>query len=238
MRILGKALTFLALLAAFAFPAPRAEAFERTTELHLKIMGQREAAPPELFQGSVFFTQKPKYPVRYIGIAFAHENYREVHLFERNQKGLLFYVLPLPEGLRNVDYRIIIDGLWTTDSTNALKERDVSGVAVSRFEVPAAVAEPKLKSPTYEAKTRTAEFNVRTEPGKTISVVGSFNGWDPYMHNLDEVAPGLYTLSLKILPGTYYYYFLIDGLRKTDPLNHQIGADADGNEVSVFRALH
>ena len=81
-----------------------------------------------------------------------------------------------------------------------------------------------------------AAFNVKTAPGKTIFVVGSFNGWDPYMHSLEEVAPGLYSLSMKILPGTYYYYYLIDGVRKTDAVNRELGADADGNAVSVFRA--
>ncbi len=215
---------------------PSAPAFESTTELHLKIMGTREAAPPHVFEGAIFFTQKPSYPVRYIGIAFAHENFREVHLFQRNQKGVLFYVYPIPEGLKHVDYRIVIDGLWTTDSTNRLKVRDLDGIAVSRFEIPPAVAEAKLKSPIYETKTRTAEFNMKTVPGRTVFVAGTFNGWDPYMHRLEEVKPGLYSISLRILPGTHYYYYVVDGMRKTDPLNRELGADSDGNEVSVLHA--
>jgi len=225
----------LSLLFALA-EAPCASAFESTTELHLKIMGTKDAAPPHVFEEAVFFTQKPSYPVRYIGIAFSHEDFRKVHLFERNQKGVLFHVYPIPEGLKHLDYRIIIDGLWTTDSTNPLKVRDLDGIAVSRFEIPPALAEPKLNSPNYEPKTRTAEFNMKAGPGRTVFVTGTFNGWDPYMHRLEEVKPGLYSISLKILPGIHYYYYVVDGMRKTDPLNRELGADSDGNEVSVLHA--
>ena len=61
---LGKAFPLLFVLSLFA---AHAEAFERTTELHLKIMGQRDEAPPHLYEGAVFFSQKPKHPVRFIG---------------------------------------------------------------------------------------------------------------------------------------------------------------------------
>jgi len=169
-------------------------------------------------------------------LSYMSEDFREIHLFERNQKGVLFYVYPIPEGLKHIEYRIIIDGLWTTDSTNPLKLRDLDGIAVSRFEIPPAVAEPRLKSPVYETKNRTAEFNLKAASGATVFVAGSFNGWDPYMHRLEEVKPGLYSTSFKILPGTHYYYYLIDGRRKTDPLNRELGADLDGNEVSVLHA--
>jgi hypothetical protein len=198
-------------------------------------MGTRSATAPQIFEGSIFFTQKPTRPVRYVGIAFAHENFREIHLFQRNEKGVLFFLYPVPEKIHAVDYRIIIDGLWTTDPVNPLKFRDAAGIAISRFELPPSVREERIKSPLVNPSTGTVEFNVKAPEGRSIFLAGSFNGWDPYMHRFDEVRPGLYTLRMRILPGIYQYYFFSEGNRILDPLNPERGADYEGYSVSILR---
>lgn len=226
---------FIGILLLFPMSLP---AFEATTELHLKIMGTRDAAPPHLFEGSVFFTHKPIHPVRYVGIAFAHENFRDIHLFRRNEKGVLFFVYPVPEGLHSLDYRLVVDGLWTTDPTNPLRYRDAAGVSLSRFEVPPETPKAVIKSPVVNRRAGTVEFNLKAPAGKSIFLAGNWNGWDPFMHRFREVEPGLYTFSLRLLPGTYQYYFFSEGNRATDSLNPQRGVDAEGYEVSILRVTN
>jgi 1,4-alpha-glucan branching enzyme len=203
------------------------------TRQHIKIVETIEASAPHIFDDTIFFSYKPKESVRYVGIAFAHENFREIHIFQRNEKGVLFYFYPLPEGIRGVDYRFVIDGLWTTDPANPQRMRSNSGLFLSRYEFPESAAVVRPKSP-FPRDDGTVEFNLEAPPGKAIYLSGSFNGWDPYMYRLAEVRPGLYSLNLRLLPGTYYYIFRGDGKKYLDPLNPNRGHDPEGYEISVL----
>jgi hypothetical protein len=203
------------------------------TRQHVKIVETTEASAPEIMEDTVFFSCKPKEAVRYVGAAFAHEEFGEIHLFERNEHGVLFLFYPIPEGLHSLDYRLIIDGLWTTDSKNPLKIRGVEGFFLSRFELPVSTAQLRTKSPVVRADG-SVEFNLEAPSGKEIYLSGSFNGWDPYMYRLAEVRPGLYSVILRLLPGTYYYIFNAEGRKRLDPLNPHRGQDSEGYEISVL----
>ncbi|MDR2589063.1 MAG: hypothetical protein LBC67_06510 [Spirochaetales bacterium] len=202
------------------------------TRQHIKVMEAVSASAPELIEDMVYFSYNPAAPVRYVAVVFAHENFQQPHVFKRNDHGILFFFYPAPTGLRSLDYRFIVDGLWTTDPANPLKVRDDSGLSLSRYELPQKLAETPLRSPARRTDGMT-EFNVTAPSGKIIYLSGSFNGWDPYMYRLDEVKPGLYSFSLRLLPGTYYYIFHTEGKKRTDPLNPNKGYDTEGYEFSV-----
>jgi hypothetical protein len=203
------------------------------TRRHVKIVETAEASAPEIMDDTIFFSCKPGESVRYVGIAFAHEEFREIHIFERNEHGLLFFFYPIPEGLHGLDYRFVIDGLWTTDPKNPLKIRGAEGLSLSRLDLPAGVVRPQTRSPRIR-KDGQVEFNLEALPGRDVYLSGSFNGWDPYMYRLREVRPGLYSLTLRLLPGTYYYMFNAEGRKYLDPLNPNRGQDSEGYEISVF----
>ncbi|MDR1931731.1 MAG: glycogen-binding domain-containing protein [Spirochaetales bacterium] len=203
------------------------------TRAHIKIVETTEASAPEIIEDTIFFSCKPRETVRYIGIAFAHEQFREIHLFSRNEHGVLFYFYPIPEGVRALDYRLVIDGLWTPDPKNPLKIRSAAGLTLSRLELPAEDAQIAVKSPVIRGDGY-VEFNLAAVPGKDVYLSGSFNGWDPYMYRLNEVRPGLYTLVLRLLPGAYYYIFHAEGRKYLDPMNPNRGQDSEGYEISVL----
>ena len=80
-------------------------------------------------------------------------------------------------------------------------------------------------APTLETvdarQLRISSFN---EP--RVSVVGTFNGWDPYMNRLrGPDTDGFYSIRLSVPRGPHYYYFMIDGQRVLDPLNSLRGRD-------------
>jgi hypothetical protein len=203
------------------------------TRAHIKIVETTEAAAPEIMDDVIFFSCKPGYPARSVGIAFAHEEFREIHIFERNEHGVLFYFYPIPEDARSLEYRLVIDGLWISDPKNPLKVRAAGGVVLSRFEIPPGAGGIVLKSPVIRGDG-SVEFNLAAPSGRQIYLSGSFNGWDPYMYRLREVRPGLYSFTLRLLPGTYYYIFQAEGKKYLDLLNPNRGQDSEGYEISVL----
>jgi hypothetical protein len=204
--------------------------------------------PPELYEDGVLFTAPATY--RKVGIAFAHEGFARVYWFQKltfikdqgpppaagkappvqyEDSGVLFYVYTPPRDLEELEYRLIIDGLWVKDPLNPRFRRDEkSGIALSVTVLPERGALPgeSGESPGMP------RFNYEAPSGETITVAGSFNGWDPFMYELRETAPGRYSLSLPLPPGTYQYVFYHRGQRFPDPANRNRAYTREGGTAS------
>ena len=188
---------------------------------------------PEVFEDGVIFTAPSSY--RRVGIAFAHEGFAQVYWFRKllfprdnltpqeekkkqslyTDSGILFHVYTLPEHIRELEYRLVIDGLWTTDPGNPEYRMDASGLIHSVVSIP-----PVAKSlSTFDAPLGSLNFIYTAPPGESITVAGNFNGWDPFMYTLPEKTPGHYSLTLPLPPGTYQYVFFHRGQRILDPHN-------------------
>ena len=203
---------------------------------------------PEIYEDGVIFTAPSSY--RRVGISFAHEGYSKVYWFKRlmvpkdaaeytnaagkirkgidqNQdSGIMFHFESIPGNIKNMDYRMIIDGLWTADPLNPLTVSGPSGVVESRVPLPEKPIKETVPVPgTYR-------FSYRAPPGETITVGGSFNNWDPFMYELRETSPGLYTLTLPLPPGTFQYVFFRRGEMIPDPANARMLYSRDGRIVS------
>ena len=203
---------------------------------------------PEIFEDGVLFTASSS--LQRVGISFAHENYAKVHWFQRlmvpkdpadllvdgkvsnkidpyEDSGLMFHIEPIPAGIKNMDYRLIINGLWTTDPTNPNRVLGPSGVVESRFLLP-----EKPVTAMASAAPGTYTFNFYAPTGETITVAGSFNRWDPFMYELRETSRGFYTLTLPLSPGNYQYVFFYRGEQIPDPENTRRLYMRDGRIVS------
>ena len=205
---------------------------------------------PEIYEDEVLFTVPSSF--NRVGISFAHEGYARVYWFKRllipkdraelivggkalknadpnRDSGIMFHLQPIPGNIRNMDYRLIIDGLWTADPLNPLAVSGQSGIAESRVPLPA-----KSKNPASEGTPPgTYRFIYRAQPGETITVGGSFNNWDPFMYELRETSPGYYTLSLPLPPGSFQYVFFYRGEQIPDPDNQRRLYTRDGRIASV-----
>jgi len=201
---------------------------------HLKQL--RGPGKPQIVDEAVVFTASSSY--RRVGIAFGHEGFGKIYWFKRfmapNENagpwikekppadlyvdsGILFFIYAIPEDLKgDLEYRLIIDGLWAKDPINPDYRVDpASGIIKS------VVAIPYIKRPDSpnRGKEGALTFTYYALPGETITVAGSFNRWDPFMYELKETSPGRYTLSLPLPPGTYQYTFFHRGERHLDPNN-------------------
>jgi hypothetical protein len=71
----------------------------------------------------------------------------------------------------------------------------------------------QLQEPTGNAKARVAiVFSLRQMQAESVSLIGSFNRWNPSGYRLHSNADKtLWSLEIELEPGRYEYAFLVDG---------------------------
>ncbi len=207
--------------------------------LDIALQGFETAGPPRFVEDVLVFTYRPEKeegdrdrPVHFVGIRFAHEGYSVLHPYQRNEKGVFVFDCMVPEGIREMRYRIVVDGQWMSDPSNPLSESDVFGNRISLFAIERELSRPP-SNPSVTADGRLA-FEYRGQAGKRVSLAGDFNGWDPFINFLEEISPGIYRISIRATPGRHFYYFFCDGRRILDRFNPENASDPDGNTVNSF----
>jgi hypothetical protein len=231
-----------------------------------RLLSLQAPGAPVIFEDSVIFTAPSSY--RRVGISFAHENFSRVHWYEKlmvpedpavlaaatarkekninpnKDSGMLFHVQLIPEGIQNMDYRMIIDGLWTPDPHNPVTNSPQNSSATTAARTPSLsagsagiilsrVVIPALPSGTVvQPPAGTLRLNFSAAPGETITVGGSFNSWDPFMYEMEETRPGFYTFTLPLPSGTYQYVFFHRGERILDPYNFRTIYTKEGKTAS------
>ncbi len=176
---------------------------------------------------------------RYTGIAFDFENFRQIHSMQKltshdpdgNALGsVYFYILPLPKNIREISYRLIVDGLWTTDPANPDTRYDNRiGAQLSVVRIPY-----QEDTATQQLDSGLVRFTYQGEPGQRIRLGGTFTNWDSYIYHMTETRPGLYEISIPLLEGTYYYAFYNGITSFIDSDNPNRAYTADGRVASVI----
>lgn len=223
--VLALALAAASARSAFAFDV-------LSLNLHLHVSGLTEARPPEIVEDHIVLSVEGAY--RFVGAAFSYEDWRTVHAFERNRYGIWVLAVPLPYGdSMTSSYRLVLDGLWVADPSNPERQRDgTTGYFVSVLSFPR--RERTVLGVWNPVDGDRATFWFKGEPGQRVTVAGSFNNWDPFIHELTETSPGVYQLQLKLGPGEHYYVFIYRGERIPDPINGRLLYGADGRPVSAI----
>jgi hypothetical protein len=191
--------------------------------------------------------------MRKVGIAFSHEKFANVYWFrhlivpqdwtapvllpgqlvpdDTKDSGILFFVYEVPENVFELEYRLVINGLWTIDPLNPIFKRDpASGLFFSTVTVPPRPFKPNPLRGLPDGLT----FMYNAAPGEIITVAGDFNGWDPFMYELKEYPAGVYSLTLPLPPGTHQYVFFYKGRRYVDPHNPNRIYAKDGSAASII----
>lgn len=70
---------------------------------------------------------------------------------------------------------------------------------------------------------------------KSVSVAGSFNGWNTGANPMKKTGENTWELSLALPPGSHPYKLVVDGQWQLDPANQQKAGDGTGNENSLIQ---
>lgn len=232
MRWISEACSLFLLAALFGVLPAGAQDEGPNIDLHIQVSTLEEAREPFRVGEHLVLSYDEERPLRYVGAAFAHEDFAERHIFRRNQNDVYILIYELPEGLEEVEYRLVTDGTWLTDPENPASRR-----LDTDFEVSVADVSDRPR-PIPDGPRRTAddrvEFVYEGAPGSRVHVTGSFNNWDPYMYPMEEVEPGRYETSIRLREGTHYYHFVVDGRRRADARNTGNTYTRAGRTVSRF----
>ncbi len=176
---------------------------------------------------------------RHVGIAFDFENFKTIHSFSLRKifdfegnvtDSLYFYVQKLPKNVQQINYRLVIDGLWTLDPQNSnTVYSSETKLLMSHFD-----ASREIPKATEEIPLGIVRFVYQGNPGEEVRLGGSFTNWDSYIYWMNEVSPGLYLCELPLPPGTYEYAFFIGILSYPDKSNPQKTYTADGKVASLL----
>lgn len=91
------------------------------------------------------------------------------------------------------------------------------------------------KSAARTPAKKRVKFEVAAGTGKTVSIAGSFNEWDPTVKYLqDKDNSGIYSGYLMLAPGVYEYKFIIDGEWRLDEKNANFAPNDFGTLNSVI----
>jgi hypothetical protein len=187
---------------------------------------------PRMVGDVLVLSLKPDHFCRFVGARFANEGWNVLHPYAKNGKGVYVLDYPVPAGVLEIRYRVVIDGQWMPDPANPRAESDAVGNEVSLYTLEKEPARP-IVSPRRE-ENGAITFIFSGTPGRRVTLVGDFNNWDPVMDEMEETAPGMYSITLRLPAGQHWYYFYSGGRKLLDHYNSRSGLDPDGVTVSYF----
>ncbi|MGN0728683.1 glycogen-binding domain-containing protein [Treponema sp.] len=229
---------FLFLTSAFLYAA-EAKAMLTDEELDYAEIANtiQKAGSPYLNGDYAIFTSETN--ARHIGIAFDFEDFKTIHSFKikkftdmdyKESGSLYFYILKLPRNILEINYRLIVDGLWTLDPLNSstVFSRETK-LTLSHFNAYREI--PKTTEKISPGKVR---FVYTGKTGQKIRIGGSFTNWDSWIYQMNEVSPGVYQFELSLPPGKYEYAFYSGINSFPDPGNPTKCYTPDGKTASLI----
>jgi len=82
---------------------------------------------------------------------------------------------------------------------------------------------------------KSVAFTIHADKGKSVYLAGEFNNWNPTAKKMTyKAASGIYATTVKLVPGTYQYKFVLDGTWCADPENINAVANDQGTFNSVI----
>jgi 1,4-alpha-glucan branching enzyme len=82
---------------------------------------------------------------------------------------------------------------------------------------------------------RPVRFEFAHPTATTVAVAGTFNEWHPSTKSMHPSGTGHWLKETALLPGTYEYCFVVDGLWMPDPLAKETVVNPFGGRNSVLR---
>ncbi len=220
--------------------------YNAKVQYYYAITQMKESRPPEKIRLVKVDNVGSGKPLMMDGTLFTFKDRRASHVsiggnfstwkmkeMTRGKDGVWFYFLPNTEFSGKITYKFNVDGLWTDDPWNGLREDDRTG---SYFSIAENDPPDEGKLVTYRMmKGNRVLFRTYRPEARVISVVGDFNGWNPENDLMQRGNDGIWRLEKRLAAGTYRYKFIIDGEWLPDTFNPESGSDNTGDICSILK---
>ena len=156
------------------------------------------------------------------------------------------YTCTVPLAAGTYMYKFVVDGNWLQDPANPNGAEDGFGgqnsvLTVGEGGAATVAATTTTTTTTAPAATGggdvavTFRFTPVISGVSSVSVAGSFNGWDPAANPMvDDDNDGTYVGVVNLARGEHTYKFVVDGEWHTDPNNENAADDGFGGQNSVI----
>ena len=161
---------------------------------------------------------------------------------KRNRFGVYYSLVDIGSfgKMNKFDYKFRVDGFYELDPENTSTTSDGEGALMSRYHFydlpPDKQITVKTNSNEVYGKSdlRKVEFSVYLPDADVVSIVGNFNHWDSEMDYLKKEKNGIFRLQKRLLPGDYFYYYVVDGKYMLDVYNPDARILSDTEEKVSF----
>ncbi|RME90208.1 MAG: hypothetical protein D6767_07180 [Candidatus Hydrogenedentota bacterium] len=168
------------------------------------------------------------------------------HPMRRNHKGVWLFIYEPPflsgeQPQRNIEYKFLVDGMFETDPTNSLKKDDGVGGFLSVYQlqeqdfIPATGVQV---SRNKKVESRDVLIRIYAPDAKTAAVAGTFNSWNWDYDYMKKTKEGYFILHKRLLPGTYYYKYRIDGEWKIQTFLSGMGKHGKAVPIPQYTLKH
>lgn len=202
---------------------------------------------------------KKDYKLLNIGILFTYNGLRNNQVsicgnfsawqclpMKKNRYGIFFIMVPADYSdrdhniLTSYQYRFKVDDFFEYDPANPNRINDGFGSFLSEFQMESLDTNRQTSFQIKDLSVdegsgfRTVAFKIFKPDAMTISVIGSFNRWNPGHDYMTKGDDGVFRMEKKLKPGEYLYNFIIDGSLELDTYNEETRYREDTGELSSY----
>ncbi len=146
----------------------------------------------------------------------------------RNSYDIFYSVIPVTElengeKILNYEYKFLADGVWTHDPNQPEAVDDGLGGYYSLFSIQEEKTDRlvsyRILKEKESRKEKLIEFAIYRPETENMSLVGSFNDWNPEHDIMTKGTDGVFRLRKRLPPGEFYYKMVADGKWILDTFN-------------------
>ena len=211
---------------------------------YIQIFNQRQYAfTGKIIQKGIFFSYGSSLSpgVKKVSLAGNFNNWLEIPM-QRNRLGIFFYILPVKADQKQrpniYRYKFVVDGAWQHDPNNSYRASDKMGAYYSLFYLDQNPINRQASVRVYKASRKSTaywvEFAIYLPKVRNLTLVGSFNNWNPEHDPMSAESNGMFRRRVKLEAGEYIYKFIADGKWILDKYNPNTRFDPNIQELSSF----
>ena len=170
--------------------------------------------------------------------------------FKRGKFGVFYYFYPLllEESKKNktkiFKYKFEDDGLLINDPKNVITIEDGVGSYISVYNIEKEIVNTQTTVKIIKEKNNSIagitqispliEFAIHLPKNKNVSLVGSFNNWNPEHNKLTQDKKGIFKSRIRLNKGNYVYKYIVDGKWVLDTFNSNTRYSPEINELCSY----